>query len=254
MRPCGPVVDRAAALRLHEDLIAAADEAGWRATLDAAWPALEPVAGAAPYLAGLMRRWPDMLRRCLEASPAPGLEAILQQTGALKAEALDQEAFKRRLRWLKAELHLLTALADLGGAWDLDRVTEALTRFADAAVHACVAFVAAAERAKGRLLGDPEADGGPIPGLFGLAMGKYGAFELNYSSDIDLSLFYEPEALSLAENVEAQGFVNRVAQTLTNLLSDRTVAGYVFRLDLRLRPDRSSTPPFVACPASHGCY
>ncbi len=254
LRPCGPVVDAAAAGRLHEDLIEAADAEGWRPTLDAAWPALEPVAGAAPYLAGLMRRWPDMLRRCLEASPAPALEAILGQTGNLRNEALDQDAFKRRLRLLKAELHLLTALADLGGVWDLDRVTEALTRFADAAVHACLAFVAAAERAKGRLKGDPQDAAGPVPGLFGLAMGKYGAFELNYSSDIDLSLFFEPAILPLEEAVEAQGFVNRVAQAMTNLLSDRTVDGYVFRLDLRLRPDPSSTPPVVAVSSALSYY
>ena len=246
LRPCGPVADQPAAQRLHDDLAVAADEAGWRAEFDRAWPALAPVAGAAPYLANLMRRWPEMLRRSLEASPAQALEAILRATADLNVEPLDADAFKRRLRLLKAELHLLTALADLGGVWDLDRVTEALTRFADAAALACLAFAAAAERAKGRLLGDPGDEAGPIPGLFGLAMGKYGAFELNYSSDIDLSLFYEPAALPLAENVEAQGFVNRIAQQLTNLLSDRTSDGYVFRLDLRLRPDPSSTPPVVA--------
>ncbi|MBX7249679.1 MAG: bifunctional [glutamine synthetase] adenylyltransferase/[glutamine synthetase]-adenylyl-L-tyrosine phosphorylase [Caulobacteraceae bacterium] len=245
LRSCGPVVDEAAAERLRAELTEAAAEDGWSVLLEAAWPAIRPVAGAAPYLAGLMRRWPQMLRGVLETAPAVRLEAILSGTAGLSAEALDVEAFKRRLRLLKAELHLLTALADLGGVWDLDRVTEALTRFADASVHACLAFVASGERARGRLLSAP-GEAGPIPGLFGLAMGKYGAFELNYSSDIDLSLFYEPEALEIAEHVEAQAFVNRVAQQMTNLLSDRTVEGYVFRLDLRLRPDPSSTPPVVA--------
>jgi glutamate-ammonia-ligase adenylyltransferase len=254
LHPCGPVVDAAAAGRLREELAQAAGEGGWTATLEKAWPALAPVAGAAPYLGNLMRRWPDMLRRVLDAPPAQGLEAILTGTSGLNAETLETDEFKRRLRLLKAEVHLLTALADLGGVWDLDRVTEALTRFADAAVHACLAFAARIEREKGRLIGTADAAIGPIPGLFGLAMGKYGAFELNYSSDIDLSLFFEPAALPVAGAVEPQGFVNRIAQSLTNLLSDRTAEGYVFRLDLRLRPDPSSTPPVVTVSSAQTYY
>lgn len=247
IRPCGPVVDQAAAQRLREDLAGVAG-------VEAAWPALAPVAGAAPYLANLMRRWPDMLARTLTATPAQRLEAILRETGGLVGEGLETDDFKRRLRLLKAELHLLTALADLGGVWDLDRVTEALTRFADASVHACLAFVARTERGRGRLLGEAGDPAGPIPGLFGLAMGKYGAFELNYSSDIDLSLFFEPAALPVSDATEPQAFVNRVAQQMTNLLSDRTAEGYVFRLDLRLRPDPSSTPPVVAVAAAQTYY
>jgi glutamate-ammonia-ligase adenylyltransferase len=254
IRPCGPVVDPAAAARLHEALTEAAEEGGWRSRLDGAWPGLAPVAGAAPYLANLMRRWPQMLAGSLDEAPAVRLEAILKETSGLVGEGLAVDDFKRRLRLLKAELHLLTALADLGQVWDLGRVTEALTRFADAAALACLAGVARAEREKGRLAGDPADAAGPIPGLFGLAMGKYGAFELNYSSDIDLSLFYEPASLPTAEGVEPQAFVNRVAQQLTNLLSDRVAEGYVFRLDLRLRPDPSSTPPVVAVPAALSYY
>src|SRR5690606_31294519 len=78
----------------------------------------------------------------------------------------------------------------------------------------------------------------------------------NYSSDIDLSLFFDPEALepALAEGVEMQGFVNRLAQGLATLLSERTGDGYVFRVDLRLRPDPSSTPPVVSTPMALAYY
>ncbi len=252
--PCGPVIDAAAAGRLHEGLADAADAAGWRSLLDEAWPALEPVFAAAPYLKTIVRRWPERLRANLEAPPAPRLEEILGDARRLAGEGLSQDGFKQRLRELKADLHLLTALADLGGVWNLDKVTGALTRFADVATTACVAFAADAERRRGRLLGDPDEVAGPIPGFFGFAMGKWGAFELNYSSDIDLSLFYEPAALPLADGVEPQAFVNRLAQTLTNLLNDRTVEGYVFRLDLRLRPDPSSTPPVVSVSAAQTYY
>ncbi|MFS0742068.1 bifunctional [glutamine synthetase] adenylyltransferase/[glutamine synthetase]-adenylyl-L-tyrosine phosphorylase [Brevundimonas sp. 3P9-tot-E] len=253
LQPCGPVRDAEAAARLHERLAEAADADGWRATLDAAWTALEPVFAASPYLAGLARRWPDRLRRTLDADPEARLAEILAATDALTG-APDEA--KAPLRWLKAELHLLTALCDLGGVWDLDQVTGALSRFADAAARTALRITADDWRRRGRLISAPDDPRGPVPGLFVLAMGKGGAFELNYSSDIDLSLFYEPEALetALAEGVEMQGFVNRLAQGLTALLAERTADGYVFRVDLRLRPDPSSTPPVVAAPMALAYY
>ena len=253
LQQCGPVRDAEAAARQHERLAEAADADGWRATLDAAWTALEPVFAASPYLAGLARRWPDRLRRMLDADPEARLAEILAATDALTG-APDEA--KAPLRWLKAELHLLTALCDLGGVWDLDQVTGALSRFADAAARAALRITADDWRRRGRLISAPDDPRGPVPGLFILAMGKGGAFELNYSSDIDLSLFYEPEALetALAEGVEMQGFVNRLAQRLTALLAERTADGYVFRVDLRLRPDPSSTPPVVAAPMALAYY
>ncbi len=253
LRPCGPVRDAEAAGRLHERLVEAADADGWLATLDAAWTALEPVFAASPYLAGLARRWPDRLRLTLDSGPEARLADILAATDALTG-APDEA--KAPLRRLKAELHLLTALCDLGGVWDLDQVTGALSRFADAAARAALRITADDWRRRGRLVSPSDDPRGPVPGLFVLAMGKGGAFELNYSSDIDLSLFYEPEALAgaLAEGVEAQGFVNRLAQGLTTLLTERTADGYVFRVDLRLRPDPSSTPPVVAAPMALAYY
>ncbi|OYX13771.1 MAG: glutamine-synthetase adenylyltransferase, partial [Brevundimonas diminuta] len=253
LQPCGPVRDPEAAARLHERLAEAADADGWRATLDAAWAALEPVFAASPYLAGLARRWPDRLQRTLDADPEARLADILAATDALTG-APDEA--KAPLRHLKAELHLLTALCDLGGVWDLDQVTGALSRFADAAARAALRITADDWRRRGRLISAPDDPRGPVPGLFVLAMGKGGAFELNYSSDIDLSLFYEPEALqsALAEGVEMQGFANRLAQGLTALLAERTADGYVFRVDLRLRPDPSSTPPAVAAPMALAYY
>lgn len=253
LRPCGPVRDAEAAGRLHERLIDAADADGWRATLDAAWGALAPVFTASPYLAGLARRWPDRLRLTLDGDPEARLAEILAATDALTGPP---DEAKAPLRWLKAELHLLTALCDLGGVWDLDHVTGALSRFADAAARAALRILADDWRRRGRLTSSPDDPRGPVPGLFVLAMGKGGAFELNYSSDIDLSLFYEPEALAtaLSEGVEMQGFVNRLAQGLTALLSERTADGYVFRVDLRLRPDPSSTPPVVAAPMALAYY
>ena len=251
--PCGPVLDATVADRVHEPLAQAAGADGWSELLEAVWPSLAPVLSASPYLSGLARRWPERLRITLEVDPSDRLAAILAETAALEGPT---DALKAPLRCLKAELHLLTALADLGGVWDLDQVTGALSRFADAAAEAALAAFAFEQRAAGKLLTAADDPRGPVPGLFGLAMGKHGAFELNYSSDIDLSLFYEPETLeaALAPGVEAQKFVNRAAQGVAGLLSERTADGYVFRVDLRLRPDPSSTPPVVTAPMALAYY
>ncbi|HEY0052186.1 MAG TPA: glutamine-synthetase adenylyltransferase, partial [Caulobacteraceae bacterium] len=240
IRPCGPVVDAEAVSRLEEAL----------GPVPAA-PA--PVFAASPYLAGLARRSPERLAATLDQPPAARLAEILASTEGLTGGA---DALRVPLRRLKADLHLLTAVADLGGVWDLGAVTGALSRFADAAVQAALRAAAHDAREKGRLIADPDAESGPVPGLFGLAMGKHGAFELNYSSDIDLSLFYDPARLgpALAAGVDPQTFVNRIAQALAGLLTERTADGYVFRVDLRLRPDPSSTPPVVAAPAALQYY
>ena len=251
--PCGPVVDAEAAARAHERLVEAAREGGWDDRLEAAWPALAPAFAAAPYLAGLARRWPDRLAAILADAPEARLADILARTDALVGNPDDVRAPLRRL---KAELHLLTALADLGGVWDLDAVTDALSRFADAAAQAALRAVGHDRRERGRLLCAADDPRGPIPGLFGLAMGKHGAFELNYSSDIDISLFWDPDALAsaLADGIEPQRFLDRAAHAFSTLMQERTGDGYVFRVDLRLRPDPSSTPPVVAAPMALAYY
>jgi len=253
LAPCGPVVDVEAAARARERLVEAARDGGWDDRLEAAWPALAPAFAAAPYLAGLARRWPDRLEAVLADTPEARLADILARTGALAGHPDDVRAPLRRL---KAELHLLTALADLGGVWDLDAVTDALSRFADASAQAALRAVAHDRRERGRLICAADDPRGPIPGLFGLAMGKHGAFELNYSSDIDISLFWEPEALesALADGIEPQRFLDRAAHAFSALMQERTGDGYVFRVDLRLRPDPSSTPPVVAAPMALAYY
>ena len=252
LQPCGPVVDARAAERTLETLVEAADKAGWAAGLKEVWPSLAPVFAASPYLAGLARRAPKGLHKILAGDPAARLDALIAEASAAGADPAEGGA---RLRRAKGELHLLTALADLGGVWDLDQVTGALTRFADAAVGSALRIAVTEARDRGRL--KPETAGtdtGPLPGLFVIAMGKHGAFELNYSSDIDISIFYEPHALPVAEGVEPQSFAVQLTQRLAQLLQERTAEGYVFRVDLRLRPDPAATPPAVPVEAALEYY
>lgn len=250
LRPCGPVLDAKAAERLR-GVVA---ETVWTPELEQAWPALAPVFAASPYLASLARRDPGRLAALLADDPDARLADVLRRTHEV-AGLLPDDAMAP-LRLLKQELHLLTALADLGGVWDLDQVTGALTRFADAAVAASLTSAARGELEGGRLLRLGEGARGPVPGWFCVAMGKQGAFELNYSSDIDVSVFFEPQAVSavLAEGVETQAFAVRLTQRVSDLMQLKTVDGYVFRMDLRLRPDPSSTPPAVPVPAALEYY
>ncbi|MDO8901453.1 MAG: bifunctional [glutamine synthetase] adenylyltransferase/[glutamine synthetase]-adenylyl-L-tyrosine phosphorylase [Phenylobacterium sp.] len=253
LRPCGPVVDPKAAERAREMLAPAALAEGWLDLLDRTWPALAPVFAASPYLAGLARRAPSRLRDILTGDPETRFVDLLARTAATGELETAAEAGPE-LRRLKAEAHLQIALADLGGVWDLDAVTGALTQFADAALAAALRVTARAEVAAGRLTAVGQGAEGPVPGWFCLAMGKQGAFELNYSSDIDISVFYEPDRLPVAEGVEARAFAVRLTQAVAALLNDRTEEGYVFRVDLRLRPDPSSTPLAVSVTAAFEYY
>ena len=252
MVACGPVLEGPAADASVYGLQEAAAAEGWSDVLGQAEAALRPVLAASPYLAALMRRWPDKLRGTLDSDPDERLARILNETRRLGGGADDMRV---PLRLLKADLHLLAALCDLGGVWDLDAVTGALSAFADASLQAAFRAVAHDCRERGQLIAPEHADN-PIPGLFGLAMGKHGAHELNYSSDIDVTFFHEQPVLqaALGERQEAQAFADRAAGAVARLLSDRTGEGYVFRVDLRLRPDPGSTPPVVSAQAALNYY
>ena len=145
------------------------------------------------------------------------------------------------LRRMKSEIALLIALADIGGVWPVMRAARALTDLADTAVDAATRFVLAEVTRAGRLMPKDKANPQRDSGYIVLAMGKMGAFELNYSSDIDLIVLYDPAAPALPKDAEPSTLFVRVTQRLVKLLQERTADGYVFRTDLRLRPDPAST-------------
>jgi glutamate-ammonia-ligase adenylyltransferase len=240
LRPCGPVIDERAASRVRERL---GETLGEDARFAESWPALAPVFAASPYLARLAIRAPTDLANMLSAKPAGLLDEIIAATA--RAGELEEADGAAELRRLKDRLHLLCALCDLGGVWRLEETTGALTAFADAAVAAALCLVARSAVGEGQLQPSPPGPHGPLPGLFILAMGKMGAFELNYSSDIDISVFYDPAAIPVADGVEPMALAVRLTQRLAGLLQNRSADGYVFRVDLRLRPDPLSTPAAV---------
>ena len=167
----------------------------------------------------------------------------------------DEADLMRALRLAKRESALLIALADIGGVWGLVEVTEALSRFADAAVSCALRFLLRQSAAAGRLIIDAD---GPDPergcGLVVLALGKHGARELNYSSDVDLIVLFDPRARAIPEGVEPGPLFVRITKALARLLQERTGEGYVLRVDLRLRPDPAATAVALAIPSAYAYY
>ena len=205
--------------------------------------------GSSPYLYSVIEREADWLREALSGPPEKALGKVLAAVEDLAPGRLGDG-----LRLAKRRLSVLIALADLAGVWSLHEVTGALTQFADLAVDRCVKMLVAAEIDRGKLPGAVEADKDAAAGMAVLAMGKMGAAELNYSSDIDLICLFDETRFEPADYADARASFIRVTRRLTALLSDMTSEGYVFRCDLRLRPDASVTPVCLSMEAAERYY
>jgi glutamate-ammonia-ligase adenylyltransferase len=212
---------------------------------------LRAIAEASPYLWDLIRADPARCLDLLGADPEPRFAVVLAEVA--RAGEQTEAGAMTALRRLKAEAALLIAFADIGGVWSVARVTRALTAFADAAVGAAVRVLLRGAAAQGRLKvrdpANPEAGCGYVV----IAMGKMGAHELNYSSDIDLIVLFDQESKALAPGVEPGQLYVRLTRALVKLLQERT-DGYVFRVDLRLRPDPASTQIAISLASALNYY
>ncbi|MEM1374037.1 MAG: glutamine-synthetase adenylyltransferase [Pseudomonadota bacterium] len=184
--------------------------------------------GSSPYLHRLLLAHRDWAEAAFD-DPEAALRGLLTPT---------------HLRRDKARLALLTGLCDLGGVWSLEEVTGALTDFADAALARALDDALAPMIRAGKLQ--------PNPQLFTLAMGKMGARELNYSSDIDLICLFDDAGID--DPGTHRSHLVRAARTAMKRLSDVTDQGYVFRTDLRLRPDAAVTPIVLSSSAAEAYY
>ncbi len=222
----------------------------------AAAPGIDPqmsellagAAGASPYLAGLILKEADWLGGAVEDPAA----AVCREIAA--AQDHPAEGLADRLRQAKRRVALMTALADLGGAWPLEQVTQALTDLADAACQAALRAAVLNQIRRGKLPGMAQDDAQDAAGMVVLAMGKMGAGELNYSSDIDLICLFDETRFDPGDFQEARAAFGRATRAMCATLSEITGQGYVFRTDLRLRPDPSVTPVCIAMEAAEQYY
>jgi [glutamine synthetase] adenylyltransferase / [glutamine synthetase]-adenylyl-L-tyrosine phosphorylase len=212
------------------------------------------IAESAPYLWHLIDTDTARFLRLLSHDPDVQFAGLLAEACRAAASAQTPDMLMRILRRMKAEGALLIALADLGGVWPVERVTCALTDLADTALGAAVRFLLADAGRQGRLSPPDSRHPEVGSGYIVFAMGKMGAYELNFSSDIDLMVFFDPSAAELTADLEPSPFYVRLTRELVKLLQQRTEDGYVFRVDLRLRPDPSSTQIAIPTEAALDYY
>lgn len=195
------------------------------------------------FMTDLWRRGPDAVR----ADLAGELAAV--QSGARDGNL--PAAVATALRRLKRHVALAVAVADIAEVWSLEQVTGELTAFASGCLDALTDSILLQLARDGQLgIGnDPAA-----AALTVLGMGKLGAGELNYSSDIDLILLYDRDAAALAGNDQLSRHFVRAARMLVQLMSETSADGYIFRTDLRLRPDPGSTPLAMSVQAAELYY
>jgi len=203
-----------------------------------------------PYLTQLSTRYGALYERALKEP----IDALLQEECFSLPQSSSQTELMAALRIAKNKLALLVAMADLSGVWKLEQVTKALSDFADYALTQTINFMLKSAAARGEITLRNTENPSAESGIIILGMGKLGGFELNYSSDIDLIIFFEPGALNYTGRASEQKFMNKLAQDIVTIMQERTSDGYVFRTDLRLRPDPASTPPAITINAAYNYY
>jgi glutamate-ammonia-ligase adenylyltransferase len=169
---------------------------------------------------------------CAEAAGAAGV------AGA----SLSEDALKRALRQLRTEVFCAVMERDLAGEADIAEVTGAMTDLAETTIQRSLAVLSAELEA---LYGEPRGPQGERLSLGVVGMGKLGGRELNVSSDIDLIFVYEEDGETAGGQrspIATQDFFTRLGKRLIGALAEVTADGYVFRVDMRLRPNGDSGP------------
>ncbi|MDD9877924.1 MAG: bifunctional [glutamine synthetase] adenylyltransferase/[glutamine synthetase]-adenylyl-L-tyrosine phosphorylase [Magnetovibrio sp.] len=201
---------------------------------------IDGVFGNSPFLALSASQDPKFLGQLMISGPDEAASGILHEIAEKGKESLNDDAMMRVLRQAKRRIAMTIALADIAGHWDLARVTGALSETATAALDAAVAHLLSDGAAA--FAGPDPADPSAGSGYIVLGMGKLGARELNYSSDIDLIVLYDEDRIETDTPDKLQNRMVRLTRGLVRLMDERTADGYVFRTDLRLRPDPGATP------------
>ena len=211
---------------------------------------LEALLESAPYLNGLAERHAEWFAASRAISPDTALQTVLLGVKRAGETAADEAEISRELRIAKGRVALLAAVSEVEGNWTTSQSTAALSDLADFALEAGLDTLMRLAAARGQVRNSTAASSG----LAIFALGKHGGRELNYSSDIDIVAFFDPDKVDATEPGEETRLMSRIVQRLANLMQDRTEHGYVFRTDLRLRPDPGATPVALPIEAALNYY
>jgi glutamate-ammonia-ligase adenylyltransferase len=215
-------------------------------------PLLACLGGNSPYLSDLALREPGTVRAIATQGPDAVCDRALSGLTNVPP-GLPRAQVAALLRGAKRQVALASSIADIGGIWELDQITGALSDLADAALQVATAHVLRSAHDAGELRLPHPAAPPRGSGFTVLAMGKLGGRELNFSSDVDLILIFDPAAH--AYNAEGLGAIfARLTRDLAGLMQARDANGYVFRTDLRLRPDPGSTAPAISLDSALAYY
>jgi glutamate-ammonia-ligase adenylyltransferase len=256
-RPANPGRAEAGLIRLRESLAQEPELADYFAALtaeDAGCALLDSIYGNSPYLGRCLSREADCFRNLLTHGPDAAFEAVSQELEATYGRETSLSRVTAGLRRAKRRVALIAGVADIAGLWPLERVTGALTDFAEQSLHMAARYVLGSAAAQGAIeLRDPE-DPERGSGYILLGMGKLGARELNYSSDIDLIVLYDADIVRGADPAEMGKTFVKATRQLVHFMDAKTEDGYVFRTDLRLRPDPGATPVAISAEAAEAYY
>ncbi|TIO06467.1 MAG: bifunctional [glutamine synthetase] adenylyltransferase/[glutamine synthetase]-adenylyl-L-tyrosine phosphorylase [Mesorhizobium sp.] len=254
-------LDQSRARRELSEIASAAQEEGlarlakFLAGKGVAQDFLAAIFDLSPFLRDKVRRRPRILDALFDETVEARLIAI---GGAIDkaawAEATSESSLMMELRQWKAEAHVLIALADLAGEAETAVTVRRLSDLAEGCIRAAVDFLLRDAHGQGKLKLPDAEDPARQSGWILLGMGKLGAHELNFSSDIDLVVFFDPQAPAVVDPLDATELFSRLTRRLARILQDRTEHGYVFRTDLRLRPDPGSTPLAIPVEAALNYY
>ena len=207
-----------------------------------------------PYLQKLIKDMPRFLANSLKNSVHDSFNLIISELNKSCTHAAHDVEIMFHLRQAKKQCALVIALADIGSVWRLSDVTSALSQFADCAVQNSINYLLRKAEREGKFKPSSHPLNPDLSGFVVLAMGKHGAKELNYSSDIDLIVLYDYQRAETYLNGDIAPFFVRLTQSMVRLLQERTPDGYVLRVDLRLRPDPGSTSVAISFNAARDYY
>ncbi|MDH3231822.1 MAG: bifunctional [glutamine synthetase] adenylyltransferase/[glutamine synthetase]-adenylyl-L-tyrosine phosphorylase, partial [Alphaproteobacteria bacterium] len=210
--------------------------------------------GNSPYLGRCLIQDAGCVRDMLTHGPDASFAALLSDLDRDLGRETSLSGVTAGLRRAKRRASLVVGLADIAGLWPLERVTGALTDLAELCLHIAARYVLGSAAAQGAIALSDEGDPQIGSGYIVLGMGKLGARELNYSSDIDLIVLYDAERVHGAAQDDLGPIFVKATRQLLHLMDARTEDGYVFRTDLRLRPDPGATPVAISTEAAEAYY
>ena len=208
------------------------------------------------HLQGLARTHPHSITDILSGRAGDVVATAMAELEAAASEITEETAMIKAIRRLRQQSALAVALADMAGIAPVETQMGWLSAAAESALRAAVTYLFRRAARRGQIDDETVITAPSMAGCgwVVLALGKLGAGELNYSSDIDLILLHDPIDNPLTDPETSQATYVGMTRDLVRLLSTSTGDGIGWRVDLRLRPDPGATAVSIQREAALGYY